>query len=109
MLLLFLVFLNSMILIVSVVILNDKLSAARDRCMAEHYVIASSLIKDIQALEQRGNRAEENMDHLMRSCSRYLGGRGDGLAFALSGDWIYKSAALSPKESMISKEFHSSV
>ena len=102
MLLLFLVFLNSMILIVSVVILNDKLSAARDRCMAEHYVIASSLIKDIQALEQRGNRAEENMDHLMRSCSRYLRGKGDGLAVAFSGDWIYKSSALSPKESMIS-------
>lgn len=53
MLILFLVFLNSMILIVSIVILNDKLSTARDRCLAEHYVIVSSLIGDIQALEQR--------------------------------------------------------
>ena len=42
MFLLFLVFLNSMLLIVSVVILNDKLSTARDQCLAEHYVIASS-------------------------------------------------------------------
>ena len=47
MLILFLVFLNSMILIVSLVILNDKLSTARDKCLAEHYVIASSLIQDI--------------------------------------------------------------
>ena len=41
MLILFLVFLNSMVLVVSTVILNDKLSAAKDKCLAEHYVIAS--------------------------------------------------------------------
>lgn len=35
-LILFIVFLNSMILIVSIVILKDKMSAARDKCLAEH-------------------------------------------------------------------------
>ena len=92
MLILFLVFLNSMILIVSTVILNDKLSADRERCLAEHYVIASSLIKDMQALEQRGSLAKENMAQLMRSYSRYLQGKDGGLAVACSGKWIYKSA-----------------
>ena len=46
-LILFLIFLNSMILIASLVILNSKLSAVRERCLAEHYVIASSLIGEI--------------------------------------------------------------
>ena len=96
MFLLFLVFLNSMLLIVSVVILNDKLSTARDQCLAEHYVIASSLIRDIQALEQRGNCPEENMDSLMGSYSRYLRGKGDGLAVSFSGNWVYESPTLNP-------------
>ena len=85
MLILFLVFLNSMILIVSTVILNDKLSADRERCLAEHYVIASSLIGDMQALEQRGNAVEENIAQLARSYSRYLQGKSGGLAVAYSG------------------------
>lgn len=63
-LVLFIVFLNSMILIVSIIILRDKLSAVRDKCLAEHYVIASSLLGDMQALEQRGNHVEENIDTL---------------------------------------------
>ncbi len=100
MLLLFLVFLNSMILIVSVVILNDKFSTARDQCLAEHYVIASSLIRDIQALEQRGNPAKENIAPLMRSYSRYLQGKGDGLAVSFQGNWIYESSELKPKRYM---------
>ncbi|MCI9320539.1 MAG: HAMP domain-containing histidine kinase [Lachnospiraceae bacterium] len=98
MLLLFLVSLNSMILIVSIIILNDNLSAVRDKCLAEHYVIVSSLIKDIQALEQRGICVEENIDNLMYSYSRYLQGKGDGLAVALSGEWIYTNSEFMPKE-----------
>ncbi len=63
-LVLFIVFLNSLILIVSIIILRDKLSVVRDKCLAEHYVIASSLLGDMQALEQRGNHVEENIDTL---------------------------------------------
>ncbi len=100
-LLLFTVFLNSMILIVSLVILKDKLSAVREKCLAEHYVIASSLIGDIQALEQRGDHVEENIDSLMRLYSRYLQGKGNGLAVAFSGEWIYESPAFSMEENMI--------
>lgn len=97
MLILFLVFLNSMILIVSSVILNDKLSAVRDRCLAEHYVIVSSLVGDMQALQQRGDHVEDNMDQLMRSYSRYLQGKGGGLAVAYSGEWIYESSEFMPE------------
>ena len=84
-LILFHVFLNSMILIVSNVILRDKLSVVREQCLAEHYVIASSLLGDMQALEQRGNSVEENIDGLMRLYSRYLQGKGNGLAVSFSG------------------------
>lgn len=80
-----------MILIVSNVILRDKLSVVRQQCLAEHYVIASSLIGDMQALEQRGNSVEENIGGLMRLYSRYLQGKGNGLAVSFSGEWIYES------------------
>ena len=100
-LVLFIVFLNSMILIVSIIILRDKLSAVRDKCLAEHYVIASSLLGDMQALEQRGNHVEENIDSLMRLYSRYLQGKGNGLAVSFSGEWIYESPAFASQENRI--------
>ncbi|HBN55579.1 MAG TPA: hypothetical protein DD414_02290 [Lachnospiraceae bacterium] len=98
---LFIVFLNSMILIVSIVILKDKLSAVRDKCLAEHYVLASSLLGDMQALERRGNNVVGNIDKLMRLYARYLQGKGNELAVAFSGEWIYESAAFVPVENMI--------
>ena len=101
-LVLFLIFLNSVILMVSLIVLKDKFTAAKDRCLAEHYVIASSLIGDIQALEQRGNDVEENIDMLMRAYSRYLQGKGDGLAVSYCGKWIYESSILMPMGEMVS-------
>ena len=100
-LILFIVFLNSMILLVSTIILKDKLSAVRDKCLAEHYVIASSLIGDMQALEQRGNHVEENIENLMRVYSRYLQGKGNALAVSFSGEWIYESPAFASQENRI--------
>lgn len=89
-LVLFIVFLNSLILIVSIIILRDKLSVVRDKCLAEHYVIASSLLGDMQALERRGNHVEENIDSLMRLYSRYLQGKGNGLAVSFQGNGFMK-------------------
>ncbi len=100
-LVLFIVFLNSMILLVSNIILKDKLSAVRDKCLAEHYVMASSLIGDMQALEQRKNHVEENIENLMRVYSRYLQGKGSVLAVSYSGEWIYESSAFASREKMI--------
>lgn len=98
---LFTVFLNSVILIVSIVILKDKFSIVRDKCLAEHYVIASSLLGDMQALEQRGNSVEKNIDNVMRLYSRYLQGKGNGLAVAFSGEWIYESPGFAAEDNMI--------
>ena len=100
-LVLFIVFLNSLILIVSIIILRDKLSVVRDKCLAEHYVIASSLLGDVQVLEQRGNHVEENIDSLMRLYSRYLQGKGNALAVSFSGEWIYESPAFASQENRI--------
>ncbi len=100
-LVLFMVFLNSMILIVSNVILKDKLSAVRDKCLAEHYVIASSLLGDMQALEKRGEPVKENIDNLMRLYSRYLQGKGNGFAVAFSGEWIYESQSFASEANRI--------
>lgn len=100
MLILFLIFLNSMILVVSIVILKDKLAADRDRCLSEHYVIATSLIGDMQALKQRESEVQENISKLMRVYSRYLRGKGDGLAVSYCGEWIYESSPLMPMENL---------
>lgn len=98
---LFTVFLNSVILIVSIVILKDKFSVVRDKCLAEHYVIVSSLLGDVQALEQRRNSVEENIDNVMRLYSRYLQGKGNELAVAFSGEWIYESPGFAAEDNMI--------
>ncbi len=97
-LILFLVFLNSLIMVLSLVMLKDQLSALREKALAEHYVIASSLIGDMQALEQRGGKPEKSMDRLMRSYARYLqSGRG-GLAVSFDGEWIYNSCQIMPAQ-----------
>ena len=103
MLLLFLVFLNSMILLISLITLNDNLSAAREKCLAEHYVIASALIGDMQALEQRETDIKGNIDNLVRPYFRYLQGRKGQLAVAYSGEWIYKSSKDMP-ENIVPKD-----
>lgn len=100
-LILFLAFLNSVILIISLVILNDKLAAVREKCLAEHYVIASTLLGDMQALEQRETDVGWDINKLMRPYSRYLQSRKGGLAVAFLGEWIYKSSEMMPKDSSV--------
>lgn len=90
-LILFLVFLYSTILLILLITLNDSLSAAKEKCLAEHYVISSALIKDMQALEQRKTDIPGSIGKLVRSYSRYLQGRNGELAVAYAGEWIYKS------------------
>lgn len=104
MLILFLVFLNSTILLISLITLNDNLSTAQEKCLAEHYVIASALMKDMQALEQREADIKGNMDKLMRPYSRYLQGRRGELAVVCSGEWIYKSSEAMLKDNSIDPE-----
>lgn len=79
-LILFLFFLYAGITIMSAIIFKDKVGVIKERCLAEHYVIASSIIKDFQALDGRGIEIGTSMESLMHPYS-YLGkGNGMGLA-----------------------------
>ena len=53
-LLLFTIFMNSSMLIVSIITLREQISAERETVLAEHYVISSGLIGDMQAVQNRG-------------------------------------------------------
>ena len=48
-LLLFLLFFNGAILAVTLISLQDSIRGAKERCLAEHYIVASSLLGDLQA------------------------------------------------------------
>lgn len=70
-LILFLIFFNSSILLISVVTLKDKINTQKERCLAEHYLFVSSLIKDIQALEDRQIDVEQSMEELLQPYMLY--------------------------------------
>ncbi len=53
-LLLFLLFFNGSILLISYVNLNNNLSSIRERCLGEHYFIATAYAKDLKSLQNRG-------------------------------------------------------
>lgn len=66
-LILFLLFFNSGILLASVVTLKSNLDNSKDRSLREHYFIASSYAKDLNALEKRGTSVESGVGSLYRS------------------------------------------
>lgn len=66
-LLLFLLFFYSGILLASVVTLKSNLNSSKDRSLREHYFIASSYAKDLNALEKRGADVENGIGSLYRS------------------------------------------
>ncbi|WP_312113622.1 sensor histidine kinase [Brevibacillus reuszeri] len=64
---LFLLFFYSGILLASVVTLKSNLDSSKDRSLREHYFIASSYAKDLNALEKRGESPESGVVSLYRS------------------------------------------
>ncbi|GIP36064.1 cell wall metabolism sensor histidine kinase WalK [Paenibacillus sp. J2TS4] len=66
-LILFLLFFYSGILLASVVTLKSNLDSSKDRSLREHYFIASSYAKDLNALENRGTSTEDGIRSLYRS------------------------------------------
>lgn len=70
-LVLFLFFFNLGILIVSSVMFRDTINHAKERSLAEHYFIVSSLIKDFQAVESRGIEINDSISSLLQPY-RYL-------------------------------------
>lgn len=65
-LVLFLLFFNISIFIISVVTLKDKLNTQKERGLAEHFIFISSMVKDIQALESRQMNVEQSMREVIQ-------------------------------------------
>lgn len=91
---LFLLFFYSTLMIISLITLRDNFSAVKGKCLSEHYVIASALIGDMQALEGRNVDIADSIDRLMQTYSHYSQNRKNGLAVSCDGKWIYQSADL---------------
>ncbi len=91
-----LVFMNSSMLIVSLITLRESVSAERERVLAEHYVISSGLIGDMQAVKSRGGDTAASMPELMRTYARYAQNRNNELAVSCGENWIYHSGAEMP-------------
>ncbi|GIN87536.1 two-component sensor histidine kinase [Heyndrickxia sporothermodurans] len=66
-LILFLLFFYSGILLVLVLTLKSNLDTSKDRSLREHYFIASSYAKDMDALKRRGTSIESGIQSLYHS------------------------------------------
>ncbi len=95
---LFIIFINSSMLIVSMVTLREQIFAEREKALAEHYVISSGLIGDMQAVKSRGGDVKASMDELMRTYSRYSQSRDNGFAVSCGKEWIWHSGERVPED-----------
>ena len=92
-LILFLFFLYAGITVMSAIIFKDKVGVIKERCLAEHYVIVSSILKDFQALDSRGVEIEGSMESLMHTYSYLAKGNGMGLAVYKKVNLVYTNMA----------------
>ncbi|MGS0763767.1 HAMP domain-containing sensor histidine kinase [Syntrophomonas curvata] len=88
-LLLFLLFFNGSILLISCVNLNSNLGNIRERCLGEHYFIASALAKDLNAVENRGASIDSAMGPLFQPYVHYYGKQNVVLALSREGHPLY--------------------
>lgn len=88
---LFLFFFNLGIFIVSIAMFRDTVNRAEDRCLGEHYFIASALIKDFQALESRGTNIDGALGSVLQPYSYLSGNNKAGLAFYKNNQLAYSS------------------
>jgi signal transduction histidine kinase len=86
---LFLVFFNLGIFVVSVAMFRDTVSRAEERSLSEHYFIASALIKDFHAVENRGIDVEGSFSSLLQPYSYLSGNSKMGLALYKSDQLVY--------------------
>lgn len=96
-LLLFIIFINSSMLIVSLITLRERMSAEREKALTEHYVISSGLLGDMQAVGIRGGDVETSMAELMRNYFRYAQNRDNAFAVSCKEQWIYYSGGSVPE------------
>lgn len=90
-LLLFLLFFNGSILLISCSNLNINLSSIRERCLGEHYFIAAALGKDLNAAENRGASADSVMGSLFQPYIDYYGKQNVFLQLSRQGQPFYSN------------------
>ena len=88
---LFLFFFNFGIFIISVAMFRDTLSRAEERCLAEHYFIASALLKDFRAVESRGADVDVTISALLQPYSDWSGDTKTSLAIYKNNERVYSS------------------
>lgn len=88
-LILFLLFFNSGILIVSAVTLKSNLANYKDRSLREHYFIVSSFVKDLNALEERGSSLEDAVESLYHSYYNFYNKQQIMITIALDGEQLF--------------------
>lgn len=88
---LFLLFFNTAILLVTTAMLKDNIRMQKERCLAEHYVIASSLFKDMQALENRGADIGASFEGLMHTYAYFSQNKNIGLSVYHGGSQVFSS------------------
>lgn len=87
---LFLAFFYAAMMVISLVVFREQSAATREKCLSEHYVIASALLTDMQALESREIDIKESMEDLMRVYSRYSENKKVTLAVSCEDKWLYQ-------------------
>ncbi len=93
-LLLFLLFFNGSILLISFVNLNNNLESIRERCLGEHYFIANAYAKDLTAVEARGTTAVNAMKPLFQSYVSYYGDKNVFLELSKDDKTLYSNVPL---------------
>lgn len=90
-LMLFLVFFNLGIFIVSNTMLRDTIKRAEERSLGEHYFIVSALARDFHAVESRGNDITASTNSLLQSYNYLSGESKAGLALYMDNQLIYSN------------------
>lgn len=90
-LVLFLVFFNLGIFIVTSVMYRDTVNRAKDRSLDEHYFLVSALIKDFRAVESRGIDINNLVQSLLQPYSYLFGDKKTGLALYKDNQLVFSS------------------
>lgn len=88
-LLLFLIFFNLGIFIVSSAMFRDTINRAEERSLGEHYFIVSGLIKDFRVVESRGIDINGSISSLLQPYSYLSGDNKAGLTLYRDNQLVY--------------------
>lgn len=102
-LLLFLLFFNGSILLISFVNLNNNLESIRERCIGEHYFITTAYAKDLKAVEARGTTTIDAMEPLYQSYVSYYGDKNIFLKLSKDSKTLYSNIPLEKDSSIKEK------